>query len=357
MSLALLEYRKGDYSKATEWCQKSLTDPRLNAPGVATADVILAMACWQLNHKAQAISQWSTGEEIIEGKFRKGLTIGSGSVGYWSDWVIAKALSAECQALFASADVSAAAAARLTPSPDTSSTFRGEGEWHALRGEWRLAADCYASALKLDQYDGWRNATDDQLSCAVSLLEAGDTAGYERFREEEIARCNPPDPVWIAQFKLKASLLLPADEKTLASLTPIADVAAGPFTGTWNPGLLDLYDGWRCVSMALFEYRRHNFAKAIDWSRRCLGCAVNISSRTATARLILAMSLHQLGQDDEAGSELLQAQNTINARFSSPMDHGSADHGMWWDWVLGRQLLREATAVLAAAPQTAPATH
>jgi hypothetical protein len=308
------------------------------------------MSCWQLNQKVLALSQWSTGEEIIEGKFKKGLTVGSGSVGYWCDWIIARALSAECQSLFAHADVSAPAVAKLTPSPDTSATFRGEGEWHALRSEWRQAADCYALALKLDQYDGWRDATDDQLSYAVTLLEVGDTTGYAHFRPEEIARFQPTDTIEVATAIMKASLLRPADENILATLAPLADVAAGSFTGKWNAGLLDFYDGWRCVSMALLEYRRHDFAKAVDWSRRCLGCPVNISSRTATARLILAMSLHQLGQDAEAGSELLQARNTINARFSNPLDHGSADHGMWWDWVLGRQLLREATTVLAGKP-------
>jgi hypothetical protein len=320
------------------------------------------MSCWQLNQKALALSQWSTGEEIIEAKFKKGLTVGSGSVGYWCDWVIAQALSAECQSLFAHADVSAAAAARLTPSPDTSATFRGEGEWHALRSEWRKAADCYAAVLKLDQYDGWRNETNDQLSYAVTVLEAGDTAGYERYRGEAIARFKATETsevttetINVTSMISRASLLQPADDKTLAALGPLAEVAANPFPGNdWSPGLFDLYDGWRCLSMGLLEYRRHDFAKAVDWSRRCLGCPVNIPARTATARLILAMSLHQLGQDDEAGSELLQAQNTINARFSNPLDHGSADHGMWWDWLIGRQLLREATAVVAPPGQSTP---
>jgi eukaryotic-like serine/threonine-protein kinase len=251
--------------------------------------------------------------------------------------------------------------ARLTPSPDTSATFRAEGEWHALRSEWRQAADCYAAALKLDQYDGWKDETNDQLSCAVTLQEAGNTAGYEHFREEAIARSKATDTgeitteaIDVTTIILKASLLQPADAKTLAALGPLAEVASSPYPGIWQPELLDYYDGWRCISMALLEYRRHDFAKAVDWSRRCLGHPVNIPARTATARLILAMSLHQIDQDDEAGSELLQARNTINARFSYPLDHGSADHGMWWEWLFGRQLLREATTALAGKPaQTA----
>jgi hypothetical protein len=70
------------------------------------------------------------------------------------------------------------------------------------------------------------------------------------------------------------------------------------------------------------------------------------------------MSLHQLGQEDEARFELLQARNVIEDRFSYPLDHGVAQRGMWFDWVLARMLLREATGLLARAPeQTVPAVN
>ena len=350
LSLALLEYRQGDYAKAVERCQQCLVLPKLNAAGSATADVILAMSCWQMNQKTQALSQWSTGEENIELWFKGAPKVGNGDTGYWYDWVMARVLSRECQNLFAEAGPTGAAASRLQPSPDTAATLRAQGEWHALRNEWRNAADCFSAALKLDQFDGWKDTSNDQLSCGISLVEAGDTAGYERFRQEEIARFNPTDTISVTELIVRSSLLQPADDTLLATLAPLAEVAASPFPGKWSPTLLDFYDGWRSVSMGLLEFRRRNYAKAVDWSRHCVGCPHDIPPRTATARLILAMSLHQLGQEDEARFELLQARNVIEDRFSYPLDHGVAQRGMWFDWFLARMLLREATALLVAIP-------
>ena len=347
LSLALFEYRQADYGQAVERCQQCLDIPRLNPAGIASAQMILAMSCWRMNQKPLALSHWSTGDGTIEAKFKKGVTAGDSGTGYWYDWEIARILSLECQNLFAQAGSAAPGAPPLKPSVNTAGTFRALGEWHALRNEWLQAADCFGSALKLDQFDGWKDTSNDQLSRAAMLVEAGDTAGYERFRQEEIARFKPADSIMVADFILKSSLLEPADANFLASLAPVAQVAASPFQGKWPSDLLEYYDGWRSVSLGLLEFRRGNYAKAVDWSRHCLGCTHDIRARTATARVILAMSLHKLGQDDEASSELIQARNVIEAKFSSPLDHGVADQGMWFEWVAGRILLREATACLA----------
>jgi len=351
MSLALMDYRRGDYPKAVQLCQQSLTAPRLNPAGNASANIILAMSCWQMNQKPLALSQWSTGAALIDAKFQKGLTYGNGDIGFWFDWVIARALAQECQHLFSTADPSGTLSPQQ-PTKDTSATWRALGEWHALRGEWRAAADCYTSSLRLDQFDSWKDFTGDQLLCGLALVEANDTAGYESFRAQEIARFKHPteNVIPVTTLLLKSCLLRPADPKLLAALDPMAQDAAAPFPGRWNPQLYDYYDGWRSISMGLFEYRRGNFAKAVQWSRSCLGCTTDIRSRIATARVILAMSLHQLGQDDEARSELLQARNIINYRFSTPLDHGSADRGTWHEWIIARTLLGEATAALATPP-------
>jgi hypothetical protein len=185
-------------------------------------------------------------------------------------------------------------------------------------------------------------------------VQAGDTTGYERFRKEEIARFKSTgassDVITATEAKIRSSLLRPADDETLGSLAPLAEVAGTPFPGKWDPQLLDFYDGWRSVSMGLLEFRRGNYAKAVDWTRHCLEIPETVPPRTADARIILAMSLHQLAQDDEARSELQQARNIIEARFSSPMDHGASDRGLWFDWFCARIFLQEATGLLTAAP-------
>jgi serine/threonine protein kinase/tetratricopeptide (TPR) repeat protein len=349
ISLALYDYRSGDYSKAADWCQRSLATPRLNPAGIATANILLAMSCWHMDQKALALSQWSTGEVLIQGKFQHGLATGNGDVGYWYDWVIARALSQECQQLFATG--SPAAGSSLQPSKDTSATWRALGEWHALRGQWQQSAECYASALRLGRFDGWKDAGADQISCAVVLAEAGDTAGYETFREQEIARFKPTDAIFVADINVKSCLLRPAGPELLAALAPAVKTASGPFTGEWNPTLLQYYDAWRSVSVALYEFRSGNYPKAIWWSRHCLDCPEEVPARTATARVILAMALHQAGDDDAAHSELQQARNVIDARFATPLDHGIAERGLWYEWLFARSLLREGTTLLATPSQ------
>ena len=48
ISVALMEYRQGNYRQASEWCRRCLAYPGDNPPRVATARVILAMSCLQL---------------------------------------------------------------------------------------------------------------------------------------------------------------------------------------------------------------------------------------------------------------------------------------------------------------------
>jgi tetratricopeptide (TPR) repeat protein len=227
---------------------------------------------------------------------------------------------------------------------------------HALRNEWPQAAGCYGEAIELDQFDGWKANIADQLSRAVSLAEAGDTTGYEQYCLEEAARFNPTDSIMISDWMLKSCLLMPADGKLLAALAPLAQAAGSPFVGAWEPRLLSFCDGWRSVSLGLLEYRAGDFAKSVDWCRHCLSMPIPVAPRTASARLILAMSLHEIGQDDEARSDLQQARTTVEGEFAHPLPpHPVAEQGMWFDWIIARRLLREATAVFAAGPtQAAP---
>jgi len=103
LSLALLEYRRGNYEKATNWCFHSLAY-RLSLPHRnAMAQVILAMCYSQTNQKSKALSAWSTGRQLIQDSFQRGLLQGNNAEGFWFDWVIARILSRECRKLFVQA--------------------------------------------------------------------------------------------------------------------------------------------------------------------------------------------------------------------------------------------------------------
>jgi serine/threonine protein kinase len=99
VSLALFEYRRADYQKAANWCRRCLAYPEHNAPRSATAHVILAMSCWQMNQKDEARSELSQGEKMIEQKFLSGLDRGTGVQGFWFDWVFARILLKEARLL------------------------------------------------------------------------------------------------------------------------------------------------------------------------------------------------------------------------------------------------------------------
>ena len=99
VSLGLLEYRRGNYQKAVEWCRRCLAYPGTNAPRTATAQVILAMACHQLGRDAEAQGELAIGREIVERKFKNRMDAGGPVQGFWFDWIFAQILLREGTAL------------------------------------------------------------------------------------------------------------------------------------------------------------------------------------------------------------------------------------------------------------------
>jgi hypothetical protein len=95
----LLEYRRGDYTKAVDWCQRCLGYAEYNAPRTATAKVILAMARYRLGRADEAQVQLAEARETIENRFRTGLDRGSGVQGFWFDWVFGRILLQEATSL------------------------------------------------------------------------------------------------------------------------------------------------------------------------------------------------------------------------------------------------------------------
>jgi len=97
ISLALLEYRQGDYTRATEWCRLCLASD-YQAAQIATAHVILAMCSQRLHHLAEARSELAVGRDIVDVKFSTGLDHGNSTQGYWFDWISARILMREAAA-------------------------------------------------------------------------------------------------------------------------------------------------------------------------------------------------------------------------------------------------------------------
>ena len=234
----------------------------------------------------------------------------------------------------------------VQPTVEGAAVVRAVGEWHALQNRWRQAADRFDVLLKIDELDGWDAFTLDYLELGPALIELGDTNRYENFRKAAIARFTAR-PYPASDRIVKVSLLLPPDKRVMALLQPLADITTKSFGATGNDPGEDIFQAaWRSVSLALLEYRRGEYAKAVEWCHRCLGYTEYNAPRTATARAILAMASYQLGKLDEARSELSQAREAIETRYRTGLDRGTGVQGFWFDWAFGRILLREATALM-----------
>jgi hypothetical protein len=131
----------------------------------------------------------------------------------------------------------------------------------------------------------------------------------------------------------------PLDDRISASLEPIAALLARTLATGGNETVS--YP----ILLGLLEYRRGHFTKAIEWVGRSLPKVSNVAQPHALDRVILGMSLNQLGNRSAARLELEHAKNLIETGFDLEFDMWH-----WRDWVLVRLLMREADGLISQPP-------
>jgi eukaryotic-like serine/threonine-protein kinase len=306
------------------------------AAAVAAALVIgLGTSTW-LFFKEKAARQRAVAAEQEEARLRREAEI---------RLKILEANGLVMQERFEEADTLINGVTLTQPTVEGAFAFRSLGEWHALQRRWQPAADHFTQLLKINQLDGWDIATLDFLECGTVLVELGDADRYEHFRHEAITRVAGTTRPFGDRI-IKISLLRPAGDEILRSLAPLAEAATESFATNITADKDTFLAAWRSVSLALMEYRLGNYAKAAEWSRRCLDYPEYNAPRAATARVILAMACQRLGQAGEARAELAQARSVIEDKFKRDLDRGTGVQGFWFDWLFARILLREATALI-----------
>jgi uncharacterized protein HemY len=220
--------------------------------------------------------------------------------------------------------------------------FRALGEWHAIRGEWEKARNRFEDVLRFQQSDDQRSSG-DYYHEALALLSLGDETGFVRLREAALNRFKSTSNEVAARYAVKIGLLLPAGDSAMASLDPLVQLLGRAVASTdlkTNPGGA----AWQLMCLGLFEYRRGNYAEAVDRCRRSLD-SVNVAIPTVQNEAILAMSFHKLGDDAIARSELEKARNLVQHGLNQGMDSW-----LWRDWVFARLLLQEADSMIPQAP-------
>src|SRR5208337_4562553 len=101
---------------------------------------------------------------------------------------------------------------------------------------------------------------------------------------------------------VKASLLLPANQKLMQDLQPQAEVVERNVAAMDQSGhaAVAYEGGWDSLSLGLLEYRRGNYERATNWCLHCLSYPLSIPHRNATAQVILAMCYRQMNQRSKA---------------------------------------------------------
>jgi hypothetical protein len=96
-ALALLEYRRGNYSEAAVWARKALAHGGVPGGGVQ-ARLLLAMAGYNLGQSDAAKEGLASARLEIDSVFGGDLSSGANSR-YWHDWLAARILLHEAVAL------------------------------------------------------------------------------------------------------------------------------------------------------------------------------------------------------------------------------------------------------------------
>jgi serine/threonine protein kinase len=247
---------------------------------------------------------------------------------------------------FESADKLMRELALRQPSMECASVFRTLGQWHALHGQWKKAAECYAVLWHVNEFDSWETTSFDLLLCAPTFIEAGDPRTYESFRQAAILRYLHTTNAVVTERVVKDTLLVPASPQFLRTLRPMTDFADRFFSIATDDNDAGLRASWAFISLALMEYRCGAWSKSADYCRRSLACPVAHAARDATARVILAMASCQMGQSAEASAALGEGREVIQGEFTNVLDAGDGTRGFWFDWVFARILLREATVLM-----------
>jgi len=250
------------------------------------------------------------------------------------------------QERFEEADRILESVALTEPTMEGAAVFRAVGEWHAIHGRWKLAADRFAALLRINQFEGPDVSTLDYLERGPVLIELGDMPAYERFRREAVARFAGSSTPFADRI-VKISLLAPAEADLLASMQPLAELTTHAMADAEAAGQA-FEVGWRTMSLALFEYRRGAYGRAEELCRMSLASPDNNAPRIATVRAIQAMALARLGRHEEARAELAQAGDVVDAKFRGRPDRGTPVQGFWFDWAFARILVREARVLVAA---------
>jgi hypothetical protein len=228
---------------------------------------------------------------------------------------------------------------------EAADTYHRIAQWHALAGRWTLAADRFSSAVRalanVDDADS-DSISRNLLPASTAMCQAGDAAGYERFRGFALHRFGGTRHPLVAEQVLKATLLQPIDPAAFRELDPLAAVVEQAIDKPGSVVRDDYLRAWCCFALGLKSFREGKDARASMWLNRCLSYPQVNEPRTASTRALLAMIEQRGGRPENARAFLGLARQPVEQVTAEPLAPGGTPHGFWFDWVNARLLLGEA---------------
>jgi len=225
------------------------------------------------------------------------------------------------------------------PSLDGADAYRTMGKELAEQGRWREAANHYAIVVKIDQLDRWKIVAQDDQLYGTLLMQCGDRAGYDKFRQEAAAQFLHFPTIGPQPTILKSCLLSPLDTKSIAEFQPLEESSEKWFA-TLDP---KVQIGWAIIPGCLWRYRIGDYEGVLKFAGKRYESPTILEPCNPILRLIIAMSLAHTGHLDDARNLLATARSAIEPRFSQPL---ALTRQFWYDWIFAQVLLREADALI-----------
>ena len=246
-----------------------------------------------------------------------------------------------------SAEADQMLAAMLNPGAQSASVriaaLRTRIDLSGRRGQWKEAATDLSKLLEWDP-----SGVHDHLQLAALLVETGDLEAYRAHCRKMLSRFSGTnDDAGTLDQTAKACLLVPGAASDLETASQLAGKAVAL-------GKDSAWFSFIQFGKGLAEYRRGEYASAVDWMRKVIGQPVSVGSsfsaweRDTAAYSVLAMAQHQLKQTDEARAALAQALELSQTKLPQ-VGSGNVEQD-WVDWLIAHILLREARELIEGQP-------
>jgi serine/threonine protein kinase len=385
-SMALTEYRRGDFQLAAQHSDHALSLPFQYDFYTPRTVAMRAMALHQLGEDDDARLTLAYCHQQVDPVMRTGPSaFNISGMGGWDSWVVAANLQREADILMGAPSADdyarlAQARAKLNEAEKFGTNphfyeaaptehdhaqqlaagtppilqradgkkfvglLRALGLWELQHQQWREALTNWSLVIYGPSNRGsllyGQDLSGFYMFFAPLLLELDDREGYGRFRTNAIATFSGTAIPANAARILETCLLRPADEEQMPALKELAMMLpAGDLT------------------LALFQYRSGDPSGALESVRT--NPALDGETPpflAARAGVLKAMCLGRLGRVDEARSEIASVHETIETRFNSIPISQPTDLDSWHNWCINHLLLREAEALIGDQPN-APAVE